>query len=153
MLIDPQGLLRGDRVRACSDEAQLHFPRLLAASNTFGRFRMSVEWLQAEVYGSFAAKPTKEQLTQWLREYHDNFLLFVYRGPDHSAGAQWEIPEKLLGKYRKTEDRKTPAPPEAEHQAYKHSYAEFLRTKNTGNADDLSEGFWNISKSFSPCRC
>lgn len=146
MLIDPQGLLRGERVRACSDEAQLHFPRLLAASNSFGRFRMSVEWLQNEVYGSFANKPTKEQLTGWLREYHSHFLLFVYRGPDGSAWAQWEIPEKLLGKYRLTADRKTPAPPAQEHEAFRAAYAESIRQRNAANPDDLSEGFQNIPK-------
>src|SRR5579875_4054920 len=107
MLIDPQGLLHGDRLRACSDEAQLHFPRLLAASNSFGRFRMSMEWLLSEVYGSFHAKPTREQLTKWMREFHDNFLLFVYRAPDGSTWAQWEIPEKMLGRYRYEADKQT----------------------------------------------
>lgn len=145
MLIDPQGLLYGDRIGCCSDEAQLHFPRLLSASNTFGRFRMSVEWLQNEVYASFAVKPTKEQLTNWLREYHANFLLFVYRDHTGAAWAQWEIPEKLLGRYRLAADKKTPAPPAEDHAAFRRAYAESLRAKNAASQhDDLAAGFGKV---------
>lgn len=144
MLIDPKGLLHGERIGACSDEAQLHFPRLLSASNSFGRFRMSVKWLQDEVYGSFHQKPTHAQLTLWLREFHENFLLFVYRAPDNSVWAQWEIPEKLLGRYRLSADKRSPAPPEAELTAYRRSYIERLRAKNAECPDDLSESFQNI---------
>ena len=144
MIIDPQGILRGDRIAACSDEAQLHFPRLLAASNSFGRFRMSVEWLQTEVYRSFKQKPTKPQLTAWLREFHDNFLLFVYRAPDNSVWAQWEIPEKMLGRYRLAADKKTPAPPTAEHEAYRSAYLESIRAKNSPETDEIYETFQNI---------
>lgn len=148
MLIDPQGLLHGDRVAACSDEAQLHFPRLLAASNTFGRFRMSVDWLQGEVYGSFHAKPSKEQMTAWLREYHANFLLFIYKAHDGSMWAQWDVPEKLLGQYRAAADRKTPAPAPQELEAFRNSYVESLRARNKNDLDIISEGFGKISETY-----
>jgi hypothetical protein len=152
VLIDPQGLLHGDRVASCSDEAQLHFPRLLAASNTFGRFRMSVDWLQSEVYGSFHVKPQKEQMAAWLREYHANFLLFVYKAHDGSMWAQWDVPEKLLGRYRLATDRKTPAPAADELAAFKAAYVESLRARHHGDSDVISEGFGKVPQACESLR-
>ena len=152
MLIDPQGLLQGDRISACSDEAQLHFPRLMAASNGYGRFRLSVEWLLTNVYASLRQKPTKEQIQGWMHEYHANFLLFVYRAPDGATWGHWEIPENLLGRFRSATDRKSPEPPAAEHHAYRASYIEALRVKNAAN-DDLFCDDREIPKTVTPLEC
>ena len=146
MLIHPDGLLNGNRIRACSDEAQLHFPRILAASNTCGRFRMSIDWLQNEVYGGFKSKPTKEQLTAWLREYYDNFLLFVYWAGDGSRWAQWDIPKRMQSRYPLAADRATPAPNPDEFEAFRNAYIEMVRLRNVSvDQDELGDCFGEIS--------
>lgn len=144
MVIDPKGLLQGDRIRACSDDAQLHFPRLLAASNTCGRFHMAGDWLQNEVYGSFKVKPSKQQLTAWLREYYENFLLFVYKAPDGTTWAQWDIPKRNQSSYPLAADRRTPAPAPGAFEAFRNAYLEKVRTRNTSHADEMADAFSDL---------
>jgi len=122
MMIDPESLIHGERIRACSDEAQLHFPRLLAASNSYGRLHMKVQRIIAAVYADFVSPPSKEQVTKWLKEYHDHFLLFVYKAPDGSLWGQWDVPKAMLGKYRKKRDQNSPAPPAQEFREFKERY-------------------------------
>lgn len=40
-IIDPEGLFSGDRLRRCSNLAQLHWPRLYLAANGFARLEIN----------------------------------------------------------------------------------------------------------------
>lgn len=157
MLIDPQGLFYGERISACSDEAQLHFPRLMAASNGYGRIEMSVTKLHATVYAGFKVKPSREELQKWFREYHANFLLFVYRAQSGEVWGQWAVLKGKLPKWKTAEDNRSPAPQQAEFDAYQKAYIEAKRAQyalqddHIGISEDFkslpkaSEGFRNLS--------
>jgi len=134
-MIDPHGLTHGERIRACSDEARLNFPCLLAASNSYGRLRMCAERIVEAGYVGYNSPPSEEQLVDWLREYHDNFLLFVYKASDGSLWGQWDVPKPLLGKYRRKCDLNSPAPPAEELQAFKERYTA-SRRKSAGKASN-----------------
>jgi hypothetical protein len=41
-IIDPEGLFGGDRLRRCSNVAQLHWPRLFLGSDGFARLENNV---------------------------------------------------------------------------------------------------------------
>lgn len=148
MLIDPRGLLYGERIGACSDDAQLHFPRLMAGSNGFGRIEMSYTNLVKTVYAHFSVKPTKEQLQAWFREYHHHFLIFVYRTAEGATWGQWDVPRKMLPRYKTAEDNRSPAPPDAEYAAYQEQHVTSKRAKYLTSEDSLSisEDFGNVPK-------
>jgi hypothetical protein len=148
MLIDPRGLLYGERIGACSDDAQLHFPRLMAASNGYGRIEMSYTNLVKTVYAHFSVKPTKEQLQAWFREYHQHFLIFIYRTAEGATWGQWDVPKKMLPRYKTAEDNRSPAPQEAEYAAYQEQHIASKRAKYLTSDDSLSisEDFGNVPK-------
>ena len=41
LILKPDGLFAGDRIRHCSDAAQLHWPRIFLASNGFARIELN----------------------------------------------------------------------------------------------------------------
>ena len=127
-VIDRSGLLEGDRLRECSDEAQLHWPRLFAASNTLGRIELSCSYLLDTVYRNFKTKPTPDRLAAWIHEYEANYLLFVYEAPDGSIWGQWTTPAKWLPEYQLAADKRSPAPNPDELKAYTQKYAETKRS-------------------------
>jgi len=149
VLIDPNGLLYGERIGACSDEAQLHFPRLLAASNGYGRFELNYPRLVQTVYGSLKKKPSKELITRIFHEYYDRFLLYVYQAQDGSVWGQWDIPQKYLPKYKTAGDASSPQPVEGEFDAFRRSYIESRRQKYAASNDQItfSERFGKLPKS------
>jgi hypothetical protein len=148
VLIDPQGLFYGDRISACSDEAQLHFPRLMAASNGFGRIELSISKLHSTVYANFKVKPTREQIQRWIREYHVNFLLFIYRAENGSTWGQWSVSKGKLPKYKTAEDNRSPAADHDAFLAYQRSYVELKKSRYASERDyiDISEDFRNVLK-------
>jgi len=77
MLIDSVGLLYGERRGACSNEAQLHFSRLLVASNCFARIEMNYSKLISIVYGGMNVKPTKEQVPGWFTKSANNIYIAI----------------------------------------------------------------------------
>lgn len=144
MLIDRNGLFYGDRIGACSDEAQLHFPRLLVASNGYGRIEMSYSKIISTVYGNFKKKPTNDEIKRWLYEYFENFLLFVYRANDGSVWGQWDVPGTMLPKYKREECKRSPSPDESALAAYRASYVASRRVKYAAHDDVID--FSDISK-------
>jgi hypothetical protein len=148
MLIDPNGLLNGERIGACSDEAQLHFPRLLTASNGFGRFELNYPRLTQTVYGSLKRKPSKELVTKMFHEYHKQFLLYVYQAKDGSVWGQWDIPQKYLPRFKTAADENSPAPVKEEFEAFRNAYVESRRQKYAGGSDSIpfSEQFGNFRR-------
>lgn len=121
-IINPDGLFSGERLALCSDTAQLHWPRLFTASNTFGRLELSYTYLVAIAYGSFTKKPTESELAGWIKEYSKNFLLFVYSTPDGSTWGQWLTSIEFLSRYHTAADRRSPAPDEKQLEEYRCEY-------------------------------
>lgn len=151
MLIDSRGLLQGERIGACSDEAQLHFARLMAASNGLGRIEMSYGNIIRTVYAQFAKKPTKEELTGWFSEYHQHLLLLPYRAENGSIWGQWDVPPKMYPRYKTAADLQSPAPPQAELNAFLRAKAEARRNNYVSPEEDfihlpVSQHFGNTSQ-------
>jgi hypothetical protein len=70
----------------CSDEAKLHFPRLVALANGYGRMELNARRILQAAYGTFTQKPNRERLTSWFNEYAENHLLLAYTAED---GTRW----------------------------------------------------------------
>ena len=112
MLVLPQGLLYGERLARCSDEAQLHFPRLAAITNGFGRIELNLRSIVDTAYAGFSMRPSREQLGAWLKEYVDAHLLFLYVAKDGTPWGQWRgIPDNMLPRFKTASDKRSPVPP------------------------------------------
>lgn len=120
-IIDSQGLFLGDRLAWCSDMAQLHWPRLYAAANNFARMELDYRKIVLLAYSNFKTPPTEEEFWGYIREYRDNFLLFVYEA-DGVLWGQWQTNERYLGRYKTAEDRRSPAPPAEAQEAFRKAH-------------------------------
>jgi RNA recognition motif-containing protein len=129
-IINPDGLFSGERLARCSDEAQLHWPRLFVASNTFARLELDYDKIVTLAYRNFRDKPTEEQLSSWFSEYHRNYLMFVYEAPDGSSWGQWMTDKAYLSKYQTAADRKSPAPDETDLEQFRRDYVATKKRKS-----------------------
>ncbi len=150
-IINPQGLLRGERLAACSDNAQNWWPRLFLAANGFARIELSYSSIVQECFAGYRKKPTEAQLWDVIEEYETNCLAVVYETADGLTWLQFITPEKCLRKYKTKDDDESPAPPEElirdveeRYLARKRSSTYRRRTKSS----EVSENVWNISESF-----
>lgn len=149
MLIYPQGLLQGDRLAECSDEAKLHFPRLVALANGYGRMELNARHILRDAYGNFTHKPSREHLTAWFTEYSENHLLLAYTAGDGTRWGQWcGVPDNALPRYKTSADNKSPAPAPETVEAFDAAYAKRKRERSEacGDSLDISEGFGNVPK-------
>lgn len=153
MLVLPRGLLQGERLAKCSDEAQLHFPRLAALTNGFGRIELNLRSILESAYSGFNAQPTRAQLTGWLKEYAAAHLLFVYQAPDGKPWGQWRgIPDNMLPRFKTAADKRSPIPPleelakfDEEYSSLRKASGDFLNVASDfGNVPKSSEGFGNV---------
>jgi hypothetical protein len=110
LIINPTGLFGGDRLRHCSDFAQMHWPRIFLASNGFARIELNYHKIVAAAYGTFKTVPTPSEINGVLAEYIDSYLLFAY-SVDGQIWGQWDTNFKLP-KFKTAEDRRSPDPPE-----------------------------------------
>jgi hypothetical protein len=150
MLIYPKGLLQGDRLAECSDEAKLHFPRLVALANGYGRMELNARRILQDAYGAFTQKPTRDQLTSWFNEYADNHLLLAYTAGDGTRWGQWcGVPDNALPRFKTSADNKSPAPAPETVEALDAAYAirKRERSEACGDSLDISGSFGNIPKS------
>jgi len=134
-VLDAQGLFRGDRLAACSDEARLYWPYYVAASNNFGRLELNPAQIVRTAFATCRQPPTAEQVTAHLREYRNNFLLFVYVAGGQAWG-QWDIPEEHLKRHKTADDRRSPAPPDELLAAWKLEYQR-RKAEDLGTLGDL----------------
>ena len=145
MIIYPQGILGGERLSACSDDAQLHFPRLVALGNGFGRMELNASVIIEAAYNNFECRPTREQLTRWLQEYARHHLLFVYLDAQGHPWGQWcGVPERMLPRFKTASDKRSPTPPTEALVSYEQEYAR--AKKSSEDFIDISEDFGNIPK-------
>jgi len=138
-IIDADGLFGGNRWRGCSNEAQLHWPRLFLASDGFGRLELNHHKIIARAYSTFSPAPSEAELLGYLQEYSRNYLLFIY-GIDGQLWRQWDTPAEFLPRYKSAIDRRSPIPPEPEFSEWKKRYRS--ETKS------LPKCFGNIPESF-----
>ena len=138
-IIDPDGLFGGDRLRKCSNLAQLHWPRFFLASDGFGRIEINYAKIVGRAYITFNPLPAHEELFQYVREYVQNFLLFPYQCAGQQWG-QWDTKLEYLPRYKTATDRKSPLPDPQAFSVWKKRYISEYRQlpKCFGN---LSEGF------------
>ena len=149
MLIYPQWL-NGDRLSRCTDEAQMHFPRLVSIANGYGRMELSYRSILLTAYPHITAKPTKEQILGWIREFQTNRLLFIYTAPDGTPWAEWtEVPPNALPRFKTAADNKSPAPPADDLAAFiETGKAERRRAAElSGDLLNVSEHFGNLPNS------
>jgi hypothetical protein len=138
-VIDPSGLFAGDRLRQCSDTAQLHWPRLFLASNGFARLELNFHKIIARAYTTFRSVPTESELSGHLKEYVENSLLFVYDGWGQLWG-QWDTPTAFLPRFKTASDKRSPAPPEPAFSDWKKRYRA-AHARLPKSFDTISEGF------------
>lgn len=120
-IIDPEGLFNGDRLRRCSCQAQLHFPRLLLASDGFARIEINYARIVGRAYPTFNPVPSSTELQSFIQEYAKNYLLFIYQ-VDGQLWGQWDTNPKFLPKYKTSMDRRSPIPPEPGFTEWKRRY-------------------------------
>ena len=145
ILVDPDGLFNGDRLRRCSNTAQLHWPRLFLASDGFGRLEINYARIVGRAYPTFDPIPSEVELRSFVREYSENYLLFLYQVEGRLWG-QWDTRTEFLPRYKTAIDRRSPIPPEPaftewkrqyrdEHKGFPKSFGEFSETFHAGAHD------------------
>ncbi len=152
-LIKAEGMFGGERLRACSDEAQLHWPRFLVLSNSFARFEVDFDKIVGVAYAGFKVKPTPDQLRGVLKEYSDNFLLFIYTAADGSLWAEWVTEKENTLRYHTKADHQSPSPDPDALEAFRRAYVDFKRVKSSKLFEISSclkplKHFANVSKVF-----
>jgi hypothetical protein len=143
-IIDPEGLFSGERLAACSDLAQLYWPRFFLAANGLARIELSYKSLVSRVFGNFQKIPTSEEIWGIFREYEKNFLAILYESAEGSWWCQFSTSEKFLPKYKKTRDEMSPAPSLEAIDAHRAGYLLWKKSKSFQN-----QSFQKLSESSS----
>src|SRR6185312_14617833 len=114
-VIDPNGIFDGDRINSCSVMAQLFYPRMLCASNGYGRILISYRSIIAKAFPRWSHQQIPEEsiLLGYFQEYARKRLIFLYESNGQIWG-QWDAKKNTFGKYQTNEDKRSPEPPEAE---------------------------------------
>lgn len=133
--IDPKGLFNGQRIGACSDKAQLYWPRLFVAGNNFGRLELHFPTLIERCFHSFREPPSESDLKDIIAEYIENFLAFPYPA-DGRVWLQFATEDKWLRHKKNTADLESPAPPADFRAQFDAGYAEWKQKKAAQNGED-----------------
>jgi hypothetical protein len=120
-IIDPKGLFGGDRLRRCSNAAQLHWPRLFLASDGFARLEINYARIIGQAYPTFNPVPSETGLMAVIQEYVNHQLLFLYQAGGQLWG-QWDTRPELLPRYKTASDKRSPTPPEPDFTDWKRCY-------------------------------
>ena len=139
IILDPDGLFHGRRLARCSDLAQFYYPRLLLASNGYGRIELDFERIRCEAFQTIRVKPTDDQLRKTFEEFAENFLLFLFEA-DGQAWGQWDVLPNWLPRYKNATDRRSPAPDPDKFQKW-IILGKSQRTNDFGNFRKISENF------------
>ena len=113
MMIEPEFLFDGKRLRLCSPAARLHWPFLLALADSLGRFEVDLKHLIARAFWSFDPQPGADDVASMLREYERAGLLLIYEADGRKWG-QWNLPKQYFPKGSNNLDEVFPAPPKQE---------------------------------------
>jgi hypothetical protein len=149
-VIDPHGLLEGARLAACSDMAQLYWPRLFCAANGYGRLELHFATIKARCFGHMEKGPTEDEFLAIIEQYHSNCLALVYPGGSN-WWMQFATESKYLRRWKTAEDERSPAPSAqlqeefaARYAAWKEAQARQNRT-DTRISEKLSQNFGTTS--------
>lgn len=110
-IIDPEGLFSGERLAACSDLAQLYWPRCFLGANGYARLELSYKSVISKIFRNFQKPPEKDTLWAVFQEYEKNCLAILYQV--ETTGVWWcefATSEKWLRRYKTAKDRNSPAP-------------------------------------------
>jgi hypothetical protein len=124
--IDRDGLLSGERLAACSDLAQLYWPRLFTASNGYGRLELSSVSVFSKIFGNFKNPPTTLELQGILKEYEDNYLVILYE-VSGVWWAQFATSQKYLPRYKTRKDQQSPSPGFEKLTNFEKGYVEWKK--------------------------
>jgi hypothetical protein len=118
-MIEELGIFEGERIARCSKMAQLYYPRLIMASNGFGRLRIDYSMIVSKCFPMWRREdlPTESELLSYIAEYYQHQLLFVYKFDGQTWG-QFDVLPKTYGTYRSKQDKRSPDPPAEEWQKW-----------------------------------
>jgi hypothetical protein len=142
-IIDPEGLFSGERLGACSDFAQLCWPRLFLAANSCGRIELSYNSIISRVFGNFEKPPKSSELWEVFREYERNFLAVLYESDGGVWWCQFITSEKFLPKYKKTRDELSPVPSVEAMEKHRRGYLGWKKANSFQN-----QSFQKTSQDF-----
>lgn len=143
-IIDPEGLFSGERLAACSDLAQLYWPRFFLAANGRGRLELTYKSLISRVFGNFQKVPESSEIWKVFREYETNFLAVIYEAANGGWWCQFTTSEKYLPKFKTRRDEMSPAPPLDLVENARKGYLQWKKAKSIKN-----QSFQKSSENFS----
>ena len=129
MIIEPEGLFGGERLAACSDLAQLYWPRLYIGSNGYARLELSYPSIISKIFRNFRKVPDQKTLWNVFREYEANYLAVLYEA-DGTWWCQFATSEKFLPRYKTRRDSESPSPSAETMQAFRKGYMKWKSTKS-----------------------
>jgi hypothetical protein len=146
-IVDPKGLLEGERLAACSDNAQLHWQRLYVAANGYARLELSYSGIISSVYRSFKNPPSEDQLWGFFEEFAANFLAILYQ-VDGVWWAQFDTSAKYMPRYKTARDENSPGPTVELLDHHRNGYREWKKSKSIQNQrfQKFSENLGSVPK-------
>ena len=151
-VIDPYGLFHGQRLAACSDLAQLYWPRLFCAANTFARLELHLPSIINQCFSTFQQPPSEAAVWSVFQEYSTHYLALAYRA-NGRIWVQFMTEEKYLKRHKSQDDQRTPAPSDRDLSDYKTRYHEWKKRQAQSDSPktltNLSEVFQTSFASFS----
>lgn len=132
-----------------SDGARYAWPWFWCASNTVGRVKLAYRDFLNTVFRQFKKVPTEDQFWDWVAQYHECFLMFVYQS-EGAVWGHWHVSERYLPQYKLKADSTTPAPDAKSFLEWTNKYARRKSDSVAGKCRVLSvsENFQNISEDF-----
>src|SRR6185437_13607653 len=145
-IIDPDGLFHGERLAACSEMAQLYWPRFFVASNGYARLELSYASIISKIFGSFRKPPEAAEIWSVFEEYAANCLVVLY---EHEGvwWAQFDTSQKYLPRFKTVRDEKSPAPSFEIMEKHRAAYLAWKSSNSINN-----ESFRKSSEDFGTFR-
>lgn len=145
-IIDPEGLFHGERLAACSDIAQLYWPRFFLAANGHARIELSYSSIISKIFGNFQKPPAASVIWGVFEEYAKNCLAILY---EHEGvwWAQFHTSAKYLPRYLTARDAKSPAPTAEQLEQHQKDYIAWKAANSVRN-----ESFRKNSEDFGKFR-
>lgn len=145
-IIDPEGLFHGERLGACSDVAQLYWPRFFLAANGFGRMELSYSSIISKIFGNFQKVPAASVIWGVFEEYARHCLVILY---EHEGvwWAQFHTSAKYLPRYMTARDMKSPVPSAEQLEQHQKEYVAWKAANSVRN-----ESFRKNSEDFGKFR-
>lgn len=111
-------ICRSKSLTRCSFMAELNFHRFLFLTDDWGCFEIDIEVIRGVLYSKRLGKVKIKDIIKWLKEYHDNGMLFRWNEKEKEYGYfinyDGHSGEFLSRKHK----RKTPEPPQQEMSRY-----------------------------------